>query len=131
MKQYPAIDIRTDAPDLLLAIVDDFGPTAVEERGAAVRIFFATPADRDEAQRALSPRFDVTAIDVDDEDWARRSQENLQPVTVGRITVFPTAHPAPGSQYLASSPEYQAPSSQPLAPSLQYLASSAQHPAPI
>ena len=33
MKQYPAIDVRSDAPDLLLAIVDDFGPTALEERG--------------------------------------------------------------------------------------------------
>jgi ribosomal protein L11 methyltransferase len=89
MKQYPAIDVRTDAPDLLLAIVDDFGPTAVEERGAHVRVFFASTADRDTAQHALAPRFDVAAVDVDDEDWARRSQENLKPITVGRITVAP------------------------------------------
>jgi ribosomal protein L11 methyltransferase len=102
MKEYPAIDIRTDAPDLLLAIVDDFGPTAVEERGAAVRIFFSTPADRDQAQRALSSRFEVTAIDVNDEDWARRSQENLAPVTVGRITVFPRAELMPSGQPAAS-----------------------------
>src|SRR4051794_12746241 len=120
MKQYPAIDIRTDAPDLLLAIVDDFGPTAVEERGAAVRIFFSTPADRDEAQRALSPRFDVTPIDVDDEDWARRSQENLEPITVGRITVFPTAHLAPSSQYLAPSPQHPAPISIVIIPSMGF-----------
>jgi ribosomal protein L11 methyltransferase len=89
MKQYPAIDVRTDAPDLLLAIVDDFGPTALEERGPSVRIFFATAGDRDRARHALAPQFNVTAIDVDDEDWARRSQENLKPVTVGRITVAP------------------------------------------
>ena len=89
MKQYPAIDVRTDAPDLLLAIVDDFGPTAVEERGASARIFFSTTGDRDEAQRALAPRFEVAAVDVSDEDWARRSQENLTPVTVGRITIAP------------------------------------------
>jgi ribosomal protein L11 methyltransferase len=89
MKQYPAIDVRTDAPDLLLAIVDDYGPTALEERGPAVRIFFAATSDRDAAQRALAAQFDVTAIEVDDEDWARRSQENLKPVTVGRITVAP------------------------------------------
>lgn len=90
-KAYPAIDVRTDAPDLLLAIVDDFGPTAVEdlERDGSVRIFFPSPTDRDAALRALAPRFDVTAVDVPDEDWARRSQENLKPVTVGRITVFP------------------------------------------
>jgi ribosomal protein L11 methyltransferase len=89
MKQYPAIDVRTDAPDLLLAIVDDFGPTAVEERGDSVRVFFTTTSDRDAARRALAPRFEVSSVDVDDEDWARRSQENLQPITVGRITVAP------------------------------------------
>lgn len=91
MKDYPAIDVRTDAPDLLLAIVDDFGPTALEElqRDGAVRIFFASTADRDAALSALSPRFDVTSLNVPDEDWARRSQEGLGPVTVGRIVVAP------------------------------------------
>lgn len=89
MNQYPAVDVRTDAPDLLLAIVDDFGPTAAEERDGFLRVFFATTGDRDAAQRALAPRFEVAAVDVPDEDWARRSQENLQPVTVGRITVSP------------------------------------------
>ena len=89
MKQYPALDVRTDAPDLLLAIVDDFRPTALEERDASVRVFFSTTGDRENARRVLAPRFEVTAVDVDDEDWARRSQENLQPVTVGRVTVYP------------------------------------------
>ena len=94
MNTYAAIDVRTDSPDLLLAIVDDFGPTAVEERGPSVRVFFSTTGDRDEAQRALAPRFEVTAVDVPDDDWARRSQENLAPVTVGRITVFPNPQSA-------------------------------------
>ena len=89
MKQYPAIDVRADSSDLLLALVDDFGPTAVEERDAWVRIFFPTIAERDAAQRALGRGFDVSAVEVDDEDWARRSQENLKPITVGRITVAP------------------------------------------
>ena len=91
MKDYPAIDVRTDAPDLLLAIVDDFGPTALEELqgGGAVRIFFSSMADRDAALSALSPRFAVAALNVPDEDWARRSQEGLGPVTVGRIIVAP------------------------------------------
>ena len=89
MKSHAALDVRTDASDLLLAIVDDFGPTAVEERDAVVRLFFSTSSDRDSAQRALASTFDVTAVDVSDEDWARRSQEGLEPITVGRITVFP------------------------------------------
>jgi ribosomal protein L11 methyltransferase len=91
VKTYPAIEVRTDAPDLLLAIVDDFGPTAVEdlERGGSVRIFFPSPTDRDAALRVLTPRFAVSAVDVSDEDWARRSQENLKPVIVGRIIVAP------------------------------------------
>ncbi len=89
MKTYAAIDVRTDAPDLLLALVDDFGPTAVEEREGATRIFFTTTEDRDAAQRAVAQRYETNAIDVPDEDWARRSQDNLKAITVGRITVAP------------------------------------------
>lgn len=114
MKQYPAIDVRTDTPDILLAIVDDFGPTALEERGPSVRIFFAATSDRDAAQRALAAEFDVTAIEVDDEDWARRSQENLKPVTVGRITVAPP-WAAVSPQLSATSPDQLAISHEPSA----------------
>lgn len=90
MKIYPAIDIATAAdPDLILAAVDGFAPTAAEERGTTLRIFFPSPSARDEAYAALGARRDVSSVDVPDEDWARRSQENLQPVTVGRITIAP------------------------------------------
>ena len=88
-KYYPAVDVAGASSDLLLAFVDDFAPTAIEERDETTRIFFATAAERDRAFTAIVSRFDVTAIDVPDEDWARRSQENLQPITVGRITVAP------------------------------------------
>ena len=70
-------------------MLDDFGPTAIEDRDGSVRVFFSTAAARDGAHNGLALRFDVIAIDVPDEDWARRSQENLTPVTVGRITVAP------------------------------------------
>jgi ribosomal protein L11 methyltransferase len=90
LKTYPAISIRTagDA-DLVAALVDEFSPTAIEPRETDVRVFFADPRDRDAAQRALGPRFDVSAVDVPDDDWARRSQEGLQPISVGRISVVP------------------------------------------
>jgi ribosomal protein L11 methyltransferase len=90
LKTWPALDIEPGAQfDLVLALVDDFRLTALEERGAGLRIFFATSADRDRAASALQPQFDVSPIDVPDDDWARRSQENLAPISVGRITIAP------------------------------------------
>ena len=115
MKSYPAIDVRTGDADILLAIVDDQSPTAVEERDHSVRVFFSTATERDAAQRALAEQFEVTAIDVPDDDWARRSQENLKPITVGRITVAPpwaaisarvsALSPEPSALALALSPQ--------------------------
>jgi len=95
LKNWPALDSSSDDPDLLLAAVDDFSPTAVEERDQGLRVFFATSAARDAAVAALLQNFRVSPIDVDDEDWARRSQENLAPVTVGRITIVPRATSEP------------------------------------
>jgi ribosomal protein L11 methyltransferase len=89
LKTYPALTCRVVDPDILAAAVDDYSPLAIEPRETDVRVFFANARDRDAAQSALAPRFDVSPLDVSDEDWPRRSQENLQPVTVGSITVFP------------------------------------------
>jgi len=85
-KTWPALDVTGDH-DLILAAADDYSPTAVEERDTTLRIFFATAEARDRAANALQLRFSVAAIDVDDEDWARRSQQDLSPITVGRITI--------------------------------------------
>jgi len=85
-KTWPAVDVTGDH-DLVLAAADDYSPTAVEERDATLRIFFATPDIRDRALAGLRPRFFVAAIDVDDEDWAKKSQQDLAPITVGRITI--------------------------------------------
>jgi ribosomal protein L11 methyltransferase len=90
LKTYPAVDVKSAATDLLLALVDDFGPTAVEERGDLLRIFFPTIPARDEALKALVAAAPAIPVDVPDEDWARRSQEGLRPVTVGRITIVST-----------------------------------------
>jgi len=108
---YPAIEIRSGSTNVMLGIVDDFAPSAIEERDESVRVFFPTAAARDAACEALGPGFAVSAIDVSDEDWARRSQENLQAITVGRITVAP-----PWAEAHATEPFAPAPDLKPLAP---------------
>ena len=113
MKTYPALDVRTDAPEMLAALVDDFSPVALEPRDAVVRVFFATSADRDLAQHALATTIDAAAVDVPDDDWARRSQENLAPVTVGRITVVPNRSLVTNPQF-TSPPNPQSPIPNPL-----------------
>jgi ribosomal protein L11 methyltransferase len=82
-KRWPAVDVRGDH-DLILAAADDFSPTAVEERDGALRIFFATSELRDRAAATLRG----TAVDIDDEDWARKQE--LSPVVVQKVTVFPS-----------------------------------------
>ena len=91
--RFPALDVRGADAGIVLAVVDDFGPTAVDERtGDDLTIFFNSAARRDEAAEAVRgtlPHAIVSTREVDDEDWARRSQENLTPITVGRVTVTP------------------------------------------
>jgi ribosomal protein L11 methyltransferase len=95
-KRWPALDVHdVENADLLLALFDDFSPTAVEEHESTLRVFFPTAAARDaggaeiaEWAESAKSSLRVVPVDVSDEDWPRRSQENLAPVTVGRITVF-------------------------------------------
>src|SRR5512138_928935 len=63
----------------------------MEPRDEDVRVFFTNARERDAACAALAARVEVAAVDVSDEDWARRSQENLQPITIGALTIFPSA----------------------------------------
>ncbi len=100
-KSWPALDIRftaatpearTETADLVAAALDDLHPTAVEERDAGWRVFFASHSERDAAGRALGERpatVESAPIDVPDEDWARRSQDALGAVCVGRVVVAP------------------------------------------
>ncbi len=106
MKRWPALDIRVgpaSAPDqagLFAAWLDDFSPTAITELDSpgddalAWRVFFASDEARTIAAHALAaaPAWTgatATAIDVDDEAWAERSQASLTAIRVGRIVVTP------------------------------------------
>jgi ribosomal protein L11 methyltransferase len=95
---YPALDVSGADGDLVLAVVDDYSPSAVDGHGDHITIFFADSHSRDGAREAVVSSFPAATVvprDVDDEDWARRSQQNLQPIAVGRVTVRPPWAPPP------------------------------------
>ena len=81
---------------MLYAELDAFEPVAIVEHptGDGWRVFFRTAAHRDAAGGALAAEFgnallEILATDVDDEDWARRSQASLKAIRAGRIVVAP------------------------------------------
>lgn len=100
MAEAPAIDVEfadpADAtlPDRLQALLDDYQPIAVHESDAGDhwRVFFRNPEDRDAAADAVGrtlPALRVHPVDVADEDWARRSQQNLKAVRAGNLVIAP------------------------------------------
>jgi ribosomal protein L11 methyltransferase len=98
-RRWPAIDIsfppdRANLEELLAVALDGLGVTAVEETPSHWRVFFESTVVRDaalatlnEQLAALSPSLSTT--DVDDEDWARRSQAALRAIRVGRVVIAP------------------------------------------
>jgi ribosomal protein L11 methyltransferase len=91
-RSYPALDVESNS-ELLLALLDDLSPTAIETRNETTRVFFASADARDAAGVSLRDAgYRLQPVDVPDDDWARRSQADLQPVTVGRITVVAPWH---------------------------------------
>lgn len=89
MGRWPAIELQQPDPDdLAAAFFLDFNLAAVDGR----RFFFHDAGDRDRALTELSvelPQFGARAVDVDDEDWATRSQANLRSVRVGSLVISP------------------------------------------
>jgi ribosomal protein L11 methyltransferase len=76
----------------LLALVDAFRPSALEEQDHGVRLFFGAAADRDAALTALersATGASMRPVDVPDDRWAERSQADLAPVRVGDLVVAP------------------------------------------
>jgi ribosomal protein L11 methyltransferase len=110
VKRWPALDIRvghdaaaeagSDRARLFAAWLDDYAPTAITELdgggddAVAWRVSFASDEARTIAAQALAaaPEWEgarATAIDVDDEAWAERSQASLTAIRVGGIVVTP------------------------------------------
>jgi ribosomal protein L11 methyltransferase len=112
LKFFPALDVESSA-EIVLALVDDFSPTAVEDGTGTMRLFFSSGDARDAACAELRANgYDTLPLDVSDEDWARRSQEGVAPVTVGRITVFPNPESliaANPKSHVGPNPESQIP----------------------
>lgn len=102
-RSWPAIDVvvRDDAAlpdtfaDTLALVLDDVAATAVE--GSEVerrwRVHFPAAGDRDAAlaplRTALGTVADLAPVDVEDEGWAVKVQNDLKAVRVGRIVVAP------------------------------------------
>jgi ribosomal protein L11 methyltransferase len=97
VRVYPALRIAFFDPptqeqlDRLLAGLDDYLPTAIDDVENGVVAYFGTAAARDDAfaHFVTFELVDVVAEDVPDENWAERSQAALTPVTVGRLTIAP------------------------------------------
>jgi len=97
-RSYPALDLSwADRPaddhvERVIAEIDDFRPTALEERAAGIRAFFTNETDRNDAALRIEgshPEITTARELVSDESWAERSQSALKPVRVGRIVVRP------------------------------------------
>jgi ribosomal protein L11 methyltransferase len=114
---YPALDLRFAAgpgagtlQDMLYAELDTFEPVAIQEHeaGDGWRVFFRTASMRDAAAGALASEFgnallELVPKNIQDEDWARRSQASLKAIRAGRIIVAPPWNvPIPSDWRLAT-----------------------------
>lgn len=90
---YAGLDVSDfDDAEIVVAEVDEWSPTAVDDSGTALRIFFNTTQDRDAAAghlRDSMPQVTCSGVDVPDEHWAERSQAALTSIRVGALTVAP------------------------------------------
>ena len=130
MGEFPALDLQWEPADdtaelveLLYALLDEFAPQAIHdhEAGDGWRVFFKTPRQRDAAVDALTASFgqrlvDVSATDVADDEWARRSQASLTSIRIDRIVVAPPWEVARSDRPLNSGVRPVASGPWPLAP---------------
>jgi ribosomal protein L11 methyltransferase len=92
VRTWPALDVHP-VDDLLQAALVDYDVTVVDERADDTwRVFFVSAAERDRAASALRAAFPsvaAEALEIEDDDWAARSQASLRAVRVGAVIVAP------------------------------------------
>lgn len=104
MEPSPALVVRfpegtsSTVRDRLVATLADFELVAIQEDDVnAPRVWtahFSTSAQRDAAESVLKSDAEFAALDsqktdVEDEDWARRTQADLPAIRIGRVTIAP------------------------------------------
>jgi ribosomal protein L11 methyltransferase len=76
--------------DLAAAALADFDTAAIHETSDHEwRVFLREPGARARAAEALRAWGEVSIVEIPDEDWARRSQQDLKAVTVGQLVIAP------------------------------------------
>lgn len=104
MDASPALVIRfpegttPELRDGLVATLSDFDLVAIQEDDLhAPRMWtahFSTPAQRDAAEAAMTAdaafvTLEIQKTDVEDDDWARRTQADLPAIRIGRVIIAP------------------------------------------
>lgn len=91
-------DLTPAARDRLIALLSDYGVVAVQEDDVtSPRVWTAHFAERRLREAAASALASTTefaglstaAVDVADDDWARRTQADLPAIRIGRVIVCP------------------------------------------
>jgi ribosomal protein L11 methyltransferase len=95
---FPPLSTHPDLPDRVALVLDDVGLAAVHEGGSddepVWRVFLTDPAQTDRVGAQLRDEFAadgcrVAGVEIEDEDWAARTQAHLTHVRVGRLVVAP------------------------------------------
>jgi ribosomal protein L11 methyltransferase len=89
-------ELAVERRDELVAVLSDYDLVAIHEddpsKPQSWTAFFSTARARDSAAKAISEQFNglgVRVTDVEDEDWARKTQSDLPAIQIGRVTVAP------------------------------------------